>query len=87
SNFLARKFKETSFLRILTVQVFGLARHLHLSVIRVVKEQCCVAFRLRRQLRRRTIAKPASRVNTRQRTFQHQSGKSLISQPPQRQEK
>ncbi|MDC7713760.1 hypothetical protein PQU96_06355, partial [Vogesella sp. LYT5W] len=70
-----------------TVQVFGLARHLHLSVIRFVKEQCCVAFRLRRQLRRRTIAKPATGVNIPPRTLSHKIGKSLISQPVHRQEK
>lgn len=46
ANFLARKFKEINkYLLSLAVQVSAFAKHLHLSVIRSVKEQCLRRFR------------------------------------------
>ncbi|MEQ6291892.1 hypothetical protein ACFPAG_14880, partial [Vogesella sp. GCM10023246] len=54
-----------------------LARHLHLSVIRFVKERADFVS-LRRQQRRRTIPSQPNPVNTRQRRKPDKIDKSLI---------
>ncbi|AAQ58082.1 hypothetical protein CV_0404 [Chromobacterium violaceum ATCC 12472] len=92
---MARKFKEiTGISYLLQCKYSAFAKHLHLSVIRSVKEQCwplrrrCGTvsfplFRSLRQLRRRTIPAPPPSVNRffeKMRRFSRRTRQDLVLQ-------